>query len=90
MWGGGLGRIHPLPQKLAYPAYFPLFCPQKFNFVICMQFLAIMPPTLVETKWGNLKKGESEKNECLGGLKEFLPQTLGWLTMFLVSEVFVK
>ena len=59
--GGGLGGIHPLPQKLACPPYFPLFCPQKFNFVICMQFLAIMPPTLVKTKSETLKKGNQKK-----------------------------
>ena len=39
---------------------------------------------------GNLKKEASEKNECLGRLKEFLPQILEWLTIFLASEVFVK
>ena len=44
MGEGGLGGIPPLPEKLACPPLGPpLFWPQNADFVIFMQFLAIMP-----------------------------------------------
>ena len=41
--GGGWGDP-PLPEKLACPPHVPpLLCPKKADFVIFMQFLAILP-----------------------------------------------
>ena len=36
----GFGWEPPLPKKLAFP---PLFCPQNVDFVIFIQFSAILP-----------------------------------------------
>ena len=59
-----------------------------------MQFLTILPKMSHNTsncpnQMGNSKKGESEKNECPGGRKEFirLDISLGWL---IVKRDFVK
>ena len=59
-------------------------CSKNVDFVIFMQFLTILPKMSHHTspnQMGNSEKGESEKNECLGGCKEFicLDISLGWL-----------
>ena len=41
--GGESGGIPPLPEKLACPSQPPLLCPKNADFIIFMQFLAILP-----------------------------------------------
>ena len=41
--GGGNGGTCNYPKNLPTPVSPPLFCPQNVDFVISMQFLAILP-----------------------------------------------
>ena len=73
---GDWGDPHPTTQKIVFP---PLLCPKNVDYVIFMQFLAILPklsPPQVDPIWETLFDAKVKiLKTCLSGLAEiaFLP-----------------
>ena len=63
----------------------------KIGNLRCVKYIEKKPtqfqPLYLEGQRSNFENGGSGKNECIGGLKEFLQQIFAWgLIMFLVKK----
>ena len=90
---GDWGDPHPTTQKIVFP---PLLCPKNVDYVIFMQFLAILPklsPPQVDPIWETLFDAKVKiLKTCLSGLAEiaFLPSFFYQVSCFSACLYYVQ